>query len=184
MTSFDPTALPAAFYDERIGSLQRREAELASELGQVRKQLDWWREGRSLFVEGSADRPGLPDGGKEKVETGGNQQNGSTEILPSTDFFVSSGTKPSLRQAIMRVMLDEPAQANGTETGWTVPAIVGALRARRWEPGGKNVDNMVRHMLGDMVKRGQLERPGYGAYALAPDVRPGIFHDKTEGRDA
>ena len=155
-----PTDLSASFFDERIKVLEEREDELKEQLAKVSQELAWFREGRALFGEGPKD-----DG--TASETGGK----TTELVPSTEVLQSKGTKPTLRQAILRSLLDREADSRGRELQWQVPMVISELKARGWLPGGKNGENMVRHMLGDMVKRGQLVRPAYGKYALAPAMR-------------
>ena len=166
--TFDPTSLSPSVFDARIEALEKREDSLNSELVKVSQELAWWRKGRDLFVAGEEpESEALENHENGSVDTAAGK---SVELVPSSDVLSSPGVKPTLRQAILRSMFDRKP-VGGREIPWAVPMVISELESRGWAPGGKNAENMVRHMMGDMVKRGQLVRPGYGKYTLSPDMR-------------
>jgi len=151
---------------DRITALEAKEEMLKAALAEVTHELDWARDGLKIY--------GSPTNGSNPA-----QASPVTETVPSTEAFEAMGTKPKLRQAILRVMLDrEPS--GGHEATWQLAAMMDALHQRGWGPNGKNAENIVRHMMGDMVKRGQLTRPVVGAYMLSPAIRAGEL-DAGEG---
>ena len=145
-------------YEDRIRTLESRERDLEAELTKVRAQVAWWREGLALFGvadEGVATSPVVPP------------------ALAAEATRVDDGEKPKLRVAVLRIFLDMPTMG-GHEQRVQAGHVISELKTRGWQPGGKNSDATVRHMLRDLVERGQLEKPAYGVYALAPSMRSGL----------
>jgi hypothetical protein len=167
MDTFDPAHLPRTVFDDRISELQQRVASLEDQLNHAQEQLDWWLKGLELFAaaNGAQDETLFED-----AQVTVDPESRIVEMVPSTAVLQSPGMKPRLRQAVLRAMLDRPS-ANGRESRWPAADLIAELDARGWLPNGKSAENMVRHMLRDLVKRGQLVKPGYGTYALAPKTR-------------
>jgi hypothetical protein len=163
----DPELSPS-FFETKIAGLEEQEGQLKAELERITRQLAWYREGLAIHQS--------PNGSAAHSDSGDSQPEaaalGPVELVPATDVLQATGTKPKLRMAILRVMLDrEPT--NAQEAAWKVPPMIGELMARGWAPEGKHAENIVRHMMGDMVKRGQLRRPLAGVYMLSPGIRSG-----------
>jgi len=149
MTSdFDPREILPSAYRERIRELDARLAAERAAASKTERELTWWREGLELFA----------------LEAGASPAD-EPETTPSTN-----GTKPVLREAIMGIMRD------GKRTGkdvWKAPEMIRLLGERGWLPNGDNAEHIVRSRLSTLTKADELERVGYGQYALpkadAPD---------------
>jgi hypothetical protein len=159
--AFDPSQLPPSYFDMRIQALERHVDALTHELKQAQAQLDWWRNGRALFAEADDD----------EAEADRASVSPEAEAIPET--AQESGKRPTVRAAILRIMLDKQP-INGEEQDWRANAVISEMTHRGWMPGGKNAANVVRRMLRDMSgEDGQLVKAGYGTFKLAPSTRDG-----------
>jgi hypothetical protein len=144
MSHIDPHGL---HYDERIADLTTRLNGARQRVNELESELEWWQRGRALYGH---DLPPDDIGGK------------TTELVPSRDVLLQPGTKPTLAQAIVRVMKD------GELSEWTPPQIMDALRTNGWMPKGSSAEHMVRTRLAQMARYedGPLTRVRHGVYAL------------------
>ena len=154
-------------YEDRISELEQTIAELEERLVRSRRQLEWWQQGRELFADSEAGA--TPEADTEPSDETASPIN-RADFVPTVDEIRATGAKPKLRHAVLRVFLDFPTR-NGHEPSVAAGIIIDELTRHGWMPGGKNADNIVRHMLRELAKKGQLRRPSYGRYALAPSVR-------------
>lgn len=85
-----------------------------------------------------------------------------TELFPDAEFFAQHGVAPTLRQAIVVLMREQPGRH------WSVTELSEALAERGWLPdkGAKRVSDIA----GDMVRLRQVRRPKRGVYVLSPEV--------------
>lgn len=86
----------------------------------------------------------------------------ATELFPEASFFIEHGVQPTLRQAIIAIMREQPGRQ------WSVTELTKALASKDWLPdkGAKRVSDMA----GDMVRLGQILRPRRGVYVLSPET--------------
>jgi hypothetical protein len=140
--SSNPIELP---YDEQIADLERRLDEARKNAAALEAQLDWWKQGRELYGHGKTTN------GK------------TTELVPEEHVF-QTGAKPTLAQAIVRVMKSaEPARER-----WNAAQVMTELRNRGWMPNGPTAEHVVRARLAKMAREdGGLKRVEHGVYALS-----------------
>jgi hypothetical protein len=131
-------------YDERIATLTKELEGLRLRVEEVEAELDWWQRGRALFGSGATN--GAPR---------------TTELAPATVVF-GTGAKPTLAQAIVRLMAD------GDRESWTAPEVMEGLRARGWMPQSKSAEHFVRSKLASLARGDDrtLDRVSHGVYAL------------------
>jgi hypothetical protein len=162
MTKVDPHTLP---YDDQIARLTREIDALRQKLATLESELDWWQQGRDLYGSDVSANGEVPDGtatvsaGAQTAAAGGK----TTELVPGSDVLGSPGTKPTLAQAIVRVMADGPRKR------WTATQVMADLRANDWMPKGTSAEHQVRTKLAHLA-RGQnrtLRRVEHGVYALS-----------------
>jgi hypothetical protein len=128
------TEIPAEVAGRRVQELREEIERTRQELNQLTDELEWWMAGRKFFG-------------------------------PSQDTGANSGVaeaKPTLREAIRRVMSERPTST------WPAERVIEELRGRSWLPSGKNAEHTVRSMLANMKNQNQLKRVGRGRYRLAP----------------
>jgi hypothetical protein len=155
---FEPRSAPASFYDEQIKRLAVRLQEEMGAASKTEQELRWWQEGRRIFGD---------EGGAEESADGRDQlgvASETNEITPAAIVF-ETGAKPTIRQAIMRVLLDS------SEPALRASAITDQIEQLRWAPDGKFWKNSIRNKLGDLVKAGELVKVDVGVYALSDAVR-------------
>ena len=149
MTSdFDPREISPSAYRGRIRELETRFAAERAAASKTERELTWWREGLELFAPEAEARA----------------HDEPPEATPSVN-----GSKPVLREAILRIMRD--GKATGKDV-WKVPEVISLLGERGWLPNGANAEHIVRSRLSTLTKAEELQRVGYGQYALpqgAPD---------------
>jgi hypothetical protein len=145
MTQSDPHRLP---YDARIAELTARLLDARHKVTELEAELEWWQRGRALYGH---DLP--HDGAGGKV----------TELVPSREVLLQPGTKPTLAQAIVRIMQD------GEQNQWSPPQIMDELRSHGWMPNGSSAEHMVRTKLAQMARdpNGPVKRVRHGVYALS-----------------
>lgn len=134
--NFDPAQITAEEYSERIGALEAQLTREQEACSKTEAQLAWWVQGRDLFASGEATR----------------------RAEPSSDN--TNGSKPVLREAILRIMRD------GEKKTWKPPALMRELADRGWMPNGTHAEHIVRSRLAALVKTGDLRRVSYGTYGL------------------
>lgn len=83
------------------------------------------------------------------------------ELFPDLQVV---GGKPTLRQAIVAVMRENPS------TQWRVTDLTEELVHRGWLPGSSEAGKRVSDMAGLMVGDDQLTRLARGVYGLAPQL--------------
>lgn len=135
---------------KRIGELRADIDATEKRLAMLRDELAWYEAGRRLFGDTPPDpdvEPSLP--GMASGSTSSNE----------------NGKKPTLRQAILAVMREEPNKTWKTET------VISELRHRGWLPGGPNGEHLTRSMLAQMHRKGQARRIDRGRYRLPPDLK-------------
>jgi hypothetical protein len=114
-------------------------AQLERERSELEDEIAWWREGYERY--------------KRKRET----RRTSAPAAPA------DGSRPSLRKGIQIVMGEENGKGH-----WRAGDLLDALKARGWEPRGKEPAAPVAAMLADMRKKGQVYWVSRGLYALTP----------------
>lgn len=143
--SFQPP-IPLDVIKRRIGEL-RVEAEAAEDhLANVRAELAWYEDAQRLFGDASPNpdvEPSLPG-------------------LGDSPGASPNGSKPTLRQAILTVMREQPNKT------WKVEAVIGELRRRDWLPAGAHGEHHTRSMMAQMHRKGQAKRIDRGRYRLPP----------------
>jgi hypothetical protein len=152
MTQVDPHTLP---YDDQIVRLTGELDAVRQQLATLESELDWWQQGRELY--------GSADSGNGAGEQTTEYEAKTTELVPGSDVLLSPGTKPTLAQAIVRVMAD------GSRKRWTASQIMDGLRTKGWMPKGTSAEHQVRTKLASLA-RGQnktLRRVAHGVYALS-----------------
>jgi hypothetical protein len=167
--TFDPSLLPPSYFDERIRTLDRRVKTLTAELHTVEEQLVWWRNGRKLFATERDEDVALSD------EQHAVDPNSRTTDLPAPQppHNGSGQPKPTVRRAVLRIMLNRPP-INGEEVVWRASEVITEVERCGWLPNGKNAANVVRRMLRELsTEGGPLLKPGYGLFQLAPSTRDG-----------
>jgi hypothetical protein len=119
--------------DTRVNALRQEVQAKRKELSRLEAELEWWEVGRKFFGSEA-------DGG---------------------DPGAAMAKKPTLRRAIVRVMLTKP------KSSWLTETIIAELRGRDWLPTGKNAPHRTRSMLAQMARDDELKRTGRGRYRLA-----------------
>lgn len=114
--------------------------------------LAWAQLSQQLKAQWAALRPGPPG---QVVRLGVAQER--DEALPIT---VGNGAKPSLRRAIILVMMSDPNRV------WAKREIFAALKENGWEPRGGKPSSQLATRLAEMIERGEVERVSYGHYRL------------------
>jgi hypothetical protein len=138
--------IPPAVIAENVAELRKRVAATEAELEQLRTQLDWWETGQRLFGDDTEAEP--------KAEPASTLPEGS-----------SDGGRPSLREAVLTVLSQEPVKT------WKTEAVIEELRKRDWLPNGKYGEHHTRSMLAQMHRKGQARRMGRGLYRLPPSAK-------------
>ncbi len=143
------TPFPPGIFDERIKELEDRVAAALATYQSAQAELEWWRQGRRLFVEG-------------ETHAGGRQQEPfGEEARPQQDSRgLSPGGKPTLRSAILRVMLERDGPVRNED-------LIESLRERNWLPSGKNALHNVRAKVAELSRQGEVIRVDRGTYRLA-----------------
>lgn len=161
MNDFDPTTLPRSAFESRIAALEGRQAEQEAALKKTAAELSWWREGLALFAaeSESGETPADVAIPKEIARTNGSRSTSGPDPIAASN--------PTVRQAIVRVMLEDERKE------WAAGDIITALKERGWMPGGEYAENTARTKLRALVKQGAVKKVRYGHYALHPSVRNG-----------
>lgn len=140
-----PSPIPPELINKRIGQLRDDVDSTEDQLSKLRAELAWYEEAKQLFGDAPPDpdvEPPLP-GITEERET------------PSTN-----GAKPTLRQAILKVMSDDARKT------WKVETVIAELRERGWMPGGEHAEHRTRSVLAQMNRKGEIKRMDRGRYRL------------------
>jgi hypothetical protein len=135
---------------------ERKEAALA-EYEEAKAELAWWEQGLRLFDPKAAR---ALDGGQDAEAV-------VTELFPE-GFVFDNGTDPTLRQAIVVVMRENPGHPH-----WSITDLATALSARGWLPSRedpRDARKRISDMAGIMYDSGQLARVGRGVYKLSPPL--------------
>jgi hypothetical protein len=157
--NFDPSQMTADDFDQRIAQLEQETARMHAAYWRKKKELDWWREGRDVWV---TDNDETEDDAEAAASTNGKVDQ------PEVAFEIVT-RKPPLRQAVAAVMRE------GMADEWRALEVIAALRKRGWMPEGKNAEHTVRGMVAEMAKKGQLKRVAYGVYALSDGEEGGAM---------
>lgn len=138
--TFDPRQITAQEYRDRVRTLEARLVREEQACRKTEAELDWVRTGVELFVAGDAPTETAP---------------------PLTGGVSTNGNKPSLREAILRVMGEKPGKP------WKAPELMGVLEQRGWMPNSpEHAEHIVRSRLSTLTKAGELRKVGYGLYKL------------------
>jgi hypothetical protein len=117
-------------------------------------ELEWWESGKRFFGF-DGDQEGEPEAQEKAPEPVSGQQ----------QSFISNGSKPTLREAIMRVIGEQPKKT------WQTEEVLTALRKRGWISDAKNADQHARSKMGEMHRKGDLRRIRRGHYRLPPNLQ-------------
>jgi hypothetical protein len=123
-------------YDAQIAALTEQLEEAREKAAAIEAQLDWWQRGRDLY--------------------------GS----PKSNGNVARGAKPTLAQAIVRLM------SESDRPEWTAGMIMEGLRSHGWMPNGSTAKHAVRTKLAKLA-RGEdavLQRVHHGIYTLRAPI--------------
>jgi hypothetical protein len=134
----------------RLRKAEERKAQALAQYEAASAEVAWLRDGLRLF-DPDADLGNEAD--PEAIVT---------ELFPDGDLFGDNGIEPTLRQAVVVVMREQPGRR------WTVTELAQALDKKGWLP--QNGAKRVSDMAGDMVRMGQVLRPRRGIYVLSPEV--------------
>jgi len=144
--SFQPPISPKEMA-ERASALRTDIEDTERRLESLQSELAWYEDGLRLF----GDSP--PDPEVESPLPG---------IDPEPTQTSTNGTKPTLRNAILIVMREQPNKTRKVET------VISELRQRDWLPGGVNGEHHARSMMAQMHRKGQIKRIDRGRYRLPP----------------
>jgi len=166
MTPRHAASLPPSYFDARIRALESREASQSKDLAQTRAQLEWWRNGRALFVH--------DESGGSYVQQEADPDSRVTELVPPDDVLNAAGTKPTVRQSIVAVMRSRPP-IDAEEQPWRSQEVINEIERRGWMRTGKTAPNQVRRMMRKLAEdeHGPLVKLDYGTFALSPSARNG-----------
>lgn len=191
MADFDPRHVPGTFYLARIAQLEGRLAQERAAVIKTEAELEWWQQGYTLFAENdevdrapdaeaapdddgvvqSADPVGSYSEAPAPRDQGVNEVSSEPAPEPATANSSSdSTTRPVLRQAVLRVLVDHRAPMRAGD-------IISELGRRGWLPDGKYGEHAVRTRLRDLVKNGQVRKVAYATYQASPNARPLIAQD-------
>jgi hypothetical protein len=136
----------------RITELHATIQDKRAELDQLIDELEWWESGRRFFgFDGAEEDEDEP----VEDEQGAGQQS-----------FIGNGSKkPTLREAIIRVMAEKAKT-------WQTEEVLTTLRKRGWISNAKNADQHARSKMGAMARNGELKRIRRGHYRLPPSNQP------------
>lgn len=146
--------LSLATIEENYKRAKQRRVDALAEYEAANAELEWWRQGLQLF---GSDYSNLSDESGSMV----------TELFPDRSLFTGK-MRPTLRQAIVLVMRDNPARR------WSVDELASALNEQGWLPERESAKKRVSDMAGDMVRLGQLARVNRGVYALSSELAAGL----------
>jgi hypothetical protein len=147
MSSSDAPISPAVIRQKAV-ELRERVSAVEDELNRLRTELEWWETGQRLFGD-----------------EGGVAENGAAPPDPAPSVKASHGKGPSLRQAILLILGEEPRKT------WKTDQVIAELRRREWFPSGDNAEHHTRSMLAHMHRKGQARRMARGAYRLPPEPK-------------
>jgi hypothetical protein len=142
--------IPPELVDKRISELSDEIDATTQRLTQLRDELQWYEAAKRLFGDAPPDpavEPSLPGLGNEAGAARAN------------------GAKPTLREAILTVMREEPRKT------WKVESVISELRQREWLPGGEHGEHRTRSVLAQMHRKGQAKRIDRGRYRLPPEPK-------------
>jgi hypothetical protein len=134
--------------EARIGELRGAVDAEEQKLAMLRDELTWYEEAKRLF--GNAPR----DPAVEPALPGLASQPGGP---------IANGDKPTLRQAILTIMREQPNKT------WAVESVISELRRRTWLPSGANGEHRTRSVLAQMHRKEQVKRIQRGRYRLPPE---------------
>jgi hypothetical protein len=83
----------------------------------------------------------------------------------SKETTSSQNGRPTLREAILRVMGEKPSRT------WPASAVIRDLKKRNWLPSGEFGEHHTRSMLARMYRSNELKRPKRGHYRLPPEKK-------------
>ena len=134
----------------RLAAAEQRKAAALEQYEAANAEIAWLNDGLRLFDPEAA------------IAVDHEPNENATELFPDSAFFAEHGVQPTLRQAIVALMREQPARQ------WGVTDLTRALAQKGWLPekGAKTVSNMA----GDMARLGQILRPSRGIYVLSPEL--------------
>jgi hypothetical protein len=143
-SSLDPQLIA-----DKIAEARDRKAHALIEYEAAAAELEWWLKGAELA--------GVAVSREEDEPTSAEVE----ELFPDATHFEQTGTKPTLRQAIMAHLREHPA------TELSVAELAQALVRRGWVPK-QGAHKRVSDLAGLMHSQDQLQRVGRGVYRLNP----------------